>query len=150
MLKVIEKDQGCSYETEPAEMRKKLGCTIASRMSSRISSWAIGKWQAHRQLFSEDMEIAFQMLQAKCAAPEHMLPTVPIKHMRNVLAGSKRRTGLGCDQWPLHLWSYLPDEGLRGLQLIVRNMFKGKITLQAPCALISFLEKMGGESGLLG
>ena len=118
-------------------------------MSSPISSWAIGKWQAHRQTFSEDMAIAFQMLQAKCAEPERMLPTVHIKHMRNVLAGSKRRTGLGCDQWPLHLWSYLPEKGLRGLQLIVRNMSKGKIPLQSLCALISFLEKIG-ESGRLG
>ena len=35
LLKVFEKDQGGSYESEHAEMQKKLGPTIADRMSSR-------------------------------------------------------------------------------------------------------------------
>ena len=100
-----------------------MGCSIAARMSSRTSTWAVSKWQVHHERYSDDMAEAFLLLQEKCALPEHQLPAVPIRHMRNVLAGSKRKTGLGCDLWPLHLWNYLPDEALRGLQLIVRNMF---------------------------
>ena len=35
---------------------------------------------------------------------------------------------------------HLPDEALRGLQLIIRNMLTGKVPLQALLTLISFLE----------
>ena len=124
---------------------RSLGPTIAARMSSRTSTWAISKWQVHRERHTADLAEAFRLLQQKCAMPEHQLQPVPIRHMRNVLAGSKRKTGMGCDLWPLHLWSYLPDEALRGLQLIVRNMLQGKIPLQALLTLISFMEKMGGR-----
>ena len=41
LLKVFEKDQGGSYESDHAEMEKKLGSTIAARMSSRTSTWAV-------------------------------------------------------------------------------------------------------------
>ena len=103
LLKVFEKDEGTSYESEHAELQKQLGPTIAARMASRTSTWAIGKWQVHRERHAEDLEEAFQLLQQKCAMPEHQLQPVSIRHMRNVLAGSKRKTGMGCDLWPLHL-----------------------------------------------
>ena len=50
---------------------------------------------------------------------------------------------MGVDLWPLHLWSFLPDEALRGLQLIIRSMLQGKVPLQALLTLISFMEKAG-------
>ena len=112
-------------------MQKKLGSTISARMASRTATWAIGKWQVHRERHTEDLATAFQLLQQQCSLPEHQLQPVPIRHMRNVLASSKRKTGMGVDLWPLHLWSYLPDEALRGLQLIIRSMLQGKVPLQA-------------------
>ncbi len=126
-------------------MQKKLGATIAARMSSMTSTRAVTKWQVHRERHREDMVEAFALLQQKCEMPEHQLPPASIRRTRNVLAGSQRKTGLGCDLWPLHLWSYLPDEALRGLLLIIRSMLQGKIPLQALLTLISFLEKSGGE-----
>ena len=143
LLKVFEKDEGLSYESEHAEMQKKLGPTIAARMSSRISTWAIGKWQVHRERQVQDLEEAFQLLQLECVKPEHQLQPVSIRHMRNVLAGGKRKTGMGCDLWPLHLWSFLPDEALRGLHLIIRSMLQGKVPLQALLTLVSFMGKAG-------
>ena len=125
-------------------MQKKLGSTISARMASRTATWAIGKWQVHRERHTEDLAAAFQLLQQQCSLPEHQLQPVPIRHMRNVLASSKRKTGMGVDLWPLHLWSYLPDEALRGLQLIIRSMLQGKVPLQALLTLISFMEKSGG------
>ncbi len=150
LLKVFEKDEGTSYESEHADMQKKLGPTIAARMASRTSTWAIGKWQVHRERHTKDLEEAFQLLQQKCAMPEHQLQPVSIRHMRNVLASSKRKTGVGCHLWPLHLWSFLPDEALRGLQIIIRSMLQGKIPLQALLTLISFMEKAGGGERPIG
>ena len=43
LLKIFEKNQGGSYESEHAEMQNKLGSTIADRMASRISTWAVSK-----------------------------------------------------------------------------------------------------------
>ena len=150
LLKVFERDEGTSYESEHAQMQLKLGSTIAATMASRTATWAIGKWQVHRERHTADLAEAFQLLEQACSLPEHQLQPVPIRHMRNVLASSKRKTGMGVDLWPLNLWSFLPDEALRGLQLIIRSMLQGKVPLQALLTLISFIGKPGGGERPIG
>ena len=150
LLKVYEHDQGPSYESVEADHHKKLGFTIRQRMTQRSYDWAYSKWKVHQHNFAKDLAEVFQMLQEKCNLPEAVLPHQPIGQIRKVLASSSRNTGLGIDQWPLFLWSYLPDEALKALQLMITNILQAKIPLQALLSLVAFIGKSGGGERPIG
>ena len=127
-----------------------MGATVKERMANRSYTWAIGKWEVHRQAAADDMRDAFEELQRKCQDPEAVLPHISVCHLRNVLEACPKTAGLGCDMWPLFLWSKLPDEAFRGLQLIIKIILRCKMILQALLSLIAFMDKTGGGERPIG
>ena len=65
-----------------------------------------------------------QALNEACNQPEAKLQGKPLRHLRNVFAGSPKDAGLGVDQQVLRHWALLPDEAFKGLLLIIRAMLE--------------------------
>ena len=75
LLKVFEKDGGASYENAEAQMQKVQGSTIQERMTSRINTWGVGKWDCLSTHKQQRLDDAFALLRQACADKEDDIPS---------------------------------------------------------------------------
>ena len=144
LLKAFESDGIVTYEDAEQQRLKLYGESLGQRMTSRLNTWAIGKWKVHSSFFEDDMKEAGRLLHAACADPDLELPKFPIRHLRNILRSGKSRTGLGVDLWVTKLWADLPDDALKILLSLIYLVQQGVMPMQLMVVLVSLIPKAGG------
>ena len=145
-MKTFEKDQAKSYEEIDEVRAQTQGHNVSDRMTTRICSWAAGKWKTHSRDLEAETQEAWYLLEQACAdhdCPQHK---IRLNHLRNVLKTWPAKAGLGIDLWVIKLWNLLPDEGLRVLIRIMYLALDGVVPMQMLLVLIGLLPKdSGGE-----
>ena len=145
LIKCYERDAGISYEDMYATSQMEQGIDTASRMQANLQTWAIGKWQCHKNDRAEQIQEANYKLQQafKDADP---LPKIKMYELRRVLASWPAKAGLGVDLWVLQLLASLPDASLRVLLLMIQLVEAGHYPMQLLIVFIGLLPKpKGGE-----
>ena len=141
LLKTFERDAAISYEEVDDIRAMTQGLNVKDRMTTRICSWAAGKWKVQHRWYQQEIQEAWERITQACADPELERPKIYIQQLKRILRSWPAKAGLGLDQWVLRLWSELPDEGLRVLINIIYLAMDGIVPMQLLLVLIGLLPK---------